>query len=151
MKPEKKAARKEANRKRKAEKAESRKQFMAMLGRTVVEKEVPTGNQTEDGKPEMKKVLEFPPYIKTALDGSPIPYRGQAQHPPRLTFVGGKTYKQQGLSRKNRPGELKLHEEAIVEDASRSFAKAVDSVLNPPVEPVVPVVPVDAAELAAQI
>jgi hypothetical protein len=152
MNPSKQAARKERNKAAKQKKAETRQQFMAMLGHTVVEKEISTGEQNEDGSPRTEKILDFPPFIKTAADGSPLPFRGQQQSPPRLAFVGAKTYVQRQGGRKNRPGETVLHEAAIVEDASRTFAKEVDKILNPPQEtPTVPVVPIDAAELTAQI
>lgn len=155
MNPEKKAAKKQARKERNRlatqKKAETRQKFLAMLGRTVVEKDVPTGEQNEDGTPKTNKVLDFPKYIKTSADGSPLPFKGQPSHPPRLAFVGAKTYKQQGGNRKSRSGEKYLHAQAIIEDASRTFAKEVDKILNPPQEPTVPVVPVDAVEMAAQI
>jgi hypothetical protein len=159
----KKLARKEKNRAAKEAKRLTRQSFMAMLGKTVVEKEIPTGEVTvlstfgADGKevrtttPEMKKVLDFPTFIKTSADGTPLPFRGQQQNAPRLSWIGARGFKQRLGGRKGRPGENTLRGEAIVEDASRAFAVAVDKILNPPAPTTVPVVPIDAAEQAAQL
>jgi hypothetical protein len=156
----KKAIRKAANKAAKQKKAETRKQFMALLGKTVQETQVPVINEetgvpetNEDGTPKTTTVLDFPSYIKTAGDGTPLPFKGTPQQrPSSLAFIGAKAYPQQGLSRKGRPGEKYLHAAAVIEDASRTFAKEVDKILNPPpVETNVPVVPVDAAELAAAV
>lgn len=142
--------RKERNRQAKVKKAETRKALAVMLGKTVVEKEVPTGNIV-DGKPETKKVLEFPAYIKTSADGTPLPFRGQQQNPPRLGWLGAKGFKQRLGGRKNRPGEKDAHALAIIEDAGRTFAKEVDKALAPPAEETVPVVPINAAEQVAAL
>jgi hypothetical protein len=40
---------------------------------------------------------------------------------PRLSWLGGKTYKTHFLSRKNRPGNKELHVGAIVENATRAL------------------------------
>lgn len=159
MNPEKKAARILKNKAGKAHKAEVRKNFLALLGKTVVSNLTPVLNAEgipeleENGDPKMTTTLSFPPYIKTSADGSPLPFRGRdTARTSRSAFIGSKAAASSGLSRKNRPGEKVLHTEAVTEDASRSFAKEVDKILNPPkVETPVPVVPVDAAELAAAV
>jgi hypothetical protein len=53
----------------------------------------------------------------------------------KLTWLNGKQYAQAFGARKNRPGEHLLHAAAIVEDASRAFAKEVDKALIPVSEP----------------
>jgi hypothetical protein len=160
MKADKKAARKERNRLAKVAKKATRQAFLAMLGKTIIEKEVPVIDEAtglpaknEDGTPKTTKTLEFPSYIKTAADGEPLPFKGQQQNPPQLGWLGAKTFKQRLGGRKNRPGEKFLHEQAIVEDASRTFAKEVDKVLNPPApdETTVPVVPINAAQEVASL
>jgi len=47
-----------------------------------------------------------------------------------LAWLGGKSYTQVFGSRKGRSGHKPEHTEAIVEDASRSFAKEVDKALE---------------------
>jgi hypothetical protein len=49
----------------------------------------------------------------------------------KLTWLNGKQYAQAFGARKNRPGEHLLHAAAIVEDASRAFAKEVDKATTP--------------------
>src|SRR5580658_6876879 len=100
MKADKKAARKERNRLAKVAKKSTRQAFLAMLGKTIIEKEVPVIDEAtglpaknEDGTSKTKKTLEFPPYIKTSADGSPLPFRWQAQNPPRLGWLGAKGFK----------------------------------------------------------
>jgi hypothetical protein len=143
MNPDKKQARKERNRLAKQEKAAARQANLALVGKLVFEKEV-------DGK----KVLDFPPVIRTSADGSILPLP-EHRHPSfaRSVFVNGKTFKNSYISMKNRPGNSILHAEAIVEDASRAFAKEVDKILNPPKveETVIPVIPENAAIEAAQL
>jgi hypothetical protein len=156
----KKLSRKERNRLTKEQKRKNREAFLAMLGKTVIEKEVPVIDEAtglpaknEDGTPKTTKTLEFPGYIKTAADGEPLPFKGRQQNPPQLGWLGGKTFKQRLGGRKNRPGEKFLHEQAIAEDASRVLAREVDKVLNPPVpeETMVPVVPINAAQEVASL
>lgn len=48
---------------------------------------------------------------------------------PRLTWLGGKTFKQ-GSGRKNRPGHNTELNEALVENGSRTFATKVDKALS---------------------
>lgn len=158
MDPIKKAAklalRKARNQKHKAERKEAFKNMLIALGKALVKTEVPAVDadavaiKDADGKPVMETHYDFPAYIKTTADGSVLPvkydFRPKFQ---RLAWIGGKMFKQQGMSRKNRPGESKLHVEALVEDASRSFTREVDKALAPEV----PVVPIDAAPEAAKL
>jgi hypothetical protein len=147
MKLEKKLERKEKNRLAKLAKAAQRQANLAMVGKLVFEREV-TDPETGD----KSKVLDFPPAIRTSLDGSILPLADQRfPNFPRHAFVGGKTFKQSYLSMKNRPGNHILHGEAIVEDASRSFAKAVEAAMTPAEEVPVPVVPENLAGEAAQL
>lgn len=128
--------------------------MLIALGKALVKTETPKVDENgvaikdAEGKPEMEVSYDFPAYVKTTADGSVKPikfdYRPKFQ---RLAWLSGKVFKQQGLSRKNRPGESKLHAEAIVEDASRAFAREVDKALAPEV----PVVPMEAAAEAAQL
>lgn len=48
------------------------------------------------------------------------------REPARLSWIGGKTYPQSGNSQKNRSGFKPEHTVALVEDASRTFAKEVE-------------------------
>lgn len=50
---------------------------------------------------------------------------------PRFAWLGAKQYKQSGDSRKNRSGHGPEHSQAIVENASRGFAKEVNKALAP--------------------
>jgi len=96
---------------RKIVKAGARQTALIELGKTVIVTE-------KDGV----KTYDFPP---TASVTEPSI--------PRLSWIGGKTYKQQGDSRKLRSGRKPEHTEAIPEDASRTFAKEVAKALMPPV------------------
>lgn len=51
---------------------------------------------------------------------------------PRLSWLGGKTYKTHFASRKNRPGNSDLHKAGIVENASRDLAVQIDKAFTPP-------------------
>ena len=96
----------------------ARKIFNAGLRRDVLIEEGKTVIVTEkDG-------------VKTyALPPSPI----EPPTPPRLSWLGGKTYKQQGDSRRGRSGFGLEQAEAWPENASRMLAKEIDKALLPPV------------------
>ena len=152
MTPEKKAARTERNKQAKTVKREIRQANLAVVGRLVFEKEVPTGETNEDGTQKTKTVLCLPPFIRTASDGSILPLKNrEPRSVPSLAFIGAKTYRHHGGHAKTRPGNKELHGEAIVELHSRSLAVAIDAVLNPPEGTPIPVVPENAAQEVAQL
>lgn len=124
------------NNARKIVAAENRRLALVELGKNLIKTEVPTG-ETVDGKPEMKTVYDLPPVINPPTISI-----------PHLVFAGEKRRKNHGLTMKNRPGNKELHAEAIVEDASRTFANEVTKALSgPAVDGVpIPVVPINAAE-----
>jgi hypothetical protein len=92
-------------------KADVRQKALIELGKTVIVTE-------KDGV----KTYAFPP--------EPVV---NEVHPPRLSWLGGKTFPQGGDSRKNRSHFGPEHREAFVENASRVFAKQIDTALMPPV------------------
>ena len=159
MKLQKKLDRQERNKQRKQAKAAQTKANFAMLGRLVFEREVPTG-EVVDGVAVTEKVLDFPPAIRTSKDGSilPLPEPKYPNYPHAAVFasssfprgVAPKTFPLSGLSMKNRPGNKELHGEAIVEDASRTFANEVAKAMTPEETPV-PVVPEGLAGEVAQL
>jgi hypothetical protein len=139
MTPEKKAARKTRNLGLKAKKAEVHRQFLVHLGHVVVEKEVPVVKDgapvlDETGKQVTKKVLDFPPFIKTSADGTPLPFRGQFNSPHRLGWIAGRCRATRFGDRKGQSSHLLEYNEAIGEHGSRVFAAEVEKILNPPVE-----------------
>jgi hypothetical protein len=151
MNPEKKAARQAKNKAAKIVKAAARQAHLATLGKLVIEKTVAIDIEAGEGV-VTKTVPDFPPFIATTADGSIKPFYNQPQSFSKLAFIGAKTYKQQGLSMKNRPGNKELHGQAVVEDASRTFAKEVDKAMTPVAEETpIPVVPENAAQQAAQL
>lgn len=79
----------------------------------------------------------------------PTPSIVEPPTPPRLSWLGGKQYPQQGDSRKLRSGFGPEHAEAIPENGSRIFAKEVEKALMPP--PVVEPATVPAPEVAEVI
>lgn len=159
MTPEKKAERRARNQKAKFMKAVVNRQNMALLGKLVFEREVETDELNEDGTQKTVKVLDFPPAIRTSTSGQilPLKQRDFSIH-PKIAGYGStsllpllsKGHKQSGFAMRTRPGNKVLHGEAIVEDASRSFTKAVDAALAP-VEQPIPVVPENLAGEAAQL
>jgi len=106
--------------------AETRRVAQVELGKTVLTKETTV---EVDGKPTIVKTYSFPPKMQ------------EPPTPPRLSWLGGKTYKQQGDSRRGRSGHGPEHAEAIPENASRVLAKEIDKALLPDV-PAVDGVPV---------
>lgn len=54
---------------------------------------------------------------------------------PRLSWLNGKTRPQGDGGRKGFSGHLTEHTEALAENGSRTFAKEVDKILNPPPAP----------------
>lgn len=142
MTPEKKALRKKRNAEFKANRAATRKQFLVNLGHVVIEKEVPVLDANkqpvmgEDGKQKTMKVLDFPPFIKTSADGTPLPFRGRYQRPPRLSWLSQRSGHPTRVGHnKNKSGRLQEYNAAIGEQGSRLFAQAVDAILNPPPVP----------------
>lgn len=93
----------------KGAKAFVRRDALIELGKTVIEVE------TMDKEGNVTKRLDFPP--KPRVRGRSV---------PSLTFISAKTYRQAAPSRKNRPSFQVEHAQAIVEDASRSLAKAIE-------------------------
>lgn len=164
----KKNTRKQRNLDQKAKRAQSRQAMMALLGKTVIETKHPVLG--ENGLPvegEFTTTLDFPPFIKTAADGSLLPMgRAGHQNPPHLVFVGAKSHPHHGAQSKLRPGnafrtdlstgnKLSLHEEATCENASRSLMVEIDKILNPPEAEdgatKIPVIPENLADTAAQL
>ena|SRR5258708_524972 len=134
---DKKRSLKVRNRLDKKTKAAFRLLAQIELGKTVVTTEVPTG-EIVDGVAETKTVLSLPePKFRYV-------------NPTRFGWLGAKTYPQQGLSRKNRPGNKELHSKAVVEDASRMFAKEVDRALAPAEATKIPIVPINAVATIGQ-
>lgn len=135
MTPEKKAQksaqRRDRNIAHKALRAEIRRKEMIELGKTVIVTE------KEDGT----KSYAFPP--KQKQRGFSIPC---------LSHIAEKTRKT-GIPRKNRPGLKPEHTAALLEEASRSFAREVDKAMGIPAvdgEPVAAPVPmVLPAEMSA--
>jgi hypothetical protein len=125
----KRLTRRERNRATKIPKAKVRQEFLALLGKTLVEKEVPVLDE-ETGLPTEKteKHYDFPPFIKMSADGTPLPFKGQQQNPPQLSWLNGKTFKQSAGGRKNRSGQKELHTEALLESANRLERKLTPSV-----------------------
>ncbi len=99
------------NNARKIVKADARQKALIELGKTVIVTE-------KDGV----KTYDFPPTPSTSEPSI-----------PRLAWLGGKTYIQQGDSRRNRSGFGPEHAEAIPENASRILAKEIAKALMPPV------------------
>lgn len=95
--------------------AEQRQKALIELGKTVIEVE------TKDEEGNVTKHYDFPPVPK---------FRGRSIH--SLAWLSAKTSKQ-GVSRKHRPSFQVEQGEAIIEDASRTFAKEVDKALAPEV------------------
>ena len=50
---------------------------------------------------------------------------------PRLSWIGGKMFRQSGQQRKGRSGHLTEHTESFVENGSRTFAAEVAKALTP--------------------
>jgi hypothetical protein len=67
------------------------------------------------------KSYDFAPFSKVI---EPLPS-------PRLSWLGGKQYAQQGDSRKNRSHHGMEHREGFEENASRMFASAITEALKP--------------------
>lgn len=138
MHPDKKQARRVRNRAVKLVKAANRQAALVELGKLVEVRY----NTTDDGG--TKTNYELPATVRVPTEKSI----------PSLSWLGGKQYAQHGPQSKLRPGNKSLHSAAIIEDASRSFTKEVDKILNPPQEIAeetpVPVVPMDVVpEVAA--
>ena len=91
--------------------AETRRVALVELGKTVLVTE-------KDGV----KTYAFPPEQKL-----------NESRPPRLSWLGGKQYSQQGDSRKNRSGRGPEQAEAWPENASRILATEIDKALLPPI------------------
>lgn len=95
---------------RKALRAEQRREELVALGKTVITTKDAEGNEHYSFPPA-------PPVVPSVN---------------RLAWLGAKTHKQ-GISRKNRLTFKVEQGEALVEDASRTFATEVDKILNPPI------------------
>lgn len=109
------------NRIGKVAKAFARRDALVELGKTVIEVE------TKDEEGNVTKHYDFP--VQPRVRGRSV---------PSLTFIGAKTYKQAAPSRKNRLTFKREQTAAIVEDASRSLAKAIDEALKPEPTPELP-------------
>lgn len=94
--------------------AEQRQKALIELGRTVIEVE------TKDEEGNVTKHYDFPPTPRV---------RGRSIS--SLYHINAKTSKASGIPRKNRPSFQVEQAQAIVEDASRSLAKAIDKALAP--------------------
>jgi len=115
---EKRKLRDHFNHAKKQIRKEERRKEMIELGKTVIVTEV-------DGV----KKYAFPPEQKPPTFNI-----------PRLIHITEKTRKT-GVPRKNRPGLKPEHTAALIEDASRTFAKEVDKAVSIPTiggEPVPP-------------
>jgi len=108
---DKRRDRKVENVARKIVKADVRRRAQVELGKTVIVTE-------KDGV----KTYDFPPTPSVSEPSI-----------PRLAWLNGKTYKQQGDSRKLRSGFGPEIAEAIPENASRILAKEIAKALMPPV------------------
>ncbi len=93
---------------RKIIRAQERLQETIALGQTVIVAENADGTKT----------YSFPPKIQ------------EPQTPPRLSWLGGKTFRH-GNPRKNLSGCAPEHAEANIENASRAFATEVTKALAP--------------------
>jgi hypothetical protein len=135
---------------RKIIKAEERRQELVAIGKTLLKKEVPTGQETvitkfaEDGTkqetrtPEMKTVYVLPksgPKNCRGREKEPTHFRLGYGQSTVLAFLRGKCHIQHGAQRKTRPGEKILHNEALpTNDIYNVLRPALDAAETPEAE-----------------
>lgn len=105
----KRQERRERNHRMKVANAVLRQRQLVELGKTVIEVE------TKDEEGNVTKHYDFPPTPRV---------RGRSIS--SLYHINAKTSKASGVPRKNRPSFQVEQAQAIVEDASRSLAKAIE-------------------------